>query len=58
MGTRFIGYVELPLQRVHLELNNLCQFNCLFRPKSEMTRSPGFMDLEIVYPKQDLFILI
>ncbi len=47
MNARFIGHVELPLQRVHLELTNLCQFNCLFCPKSEMTRSPGFMETDL-----------
>ena len=44
MTKRYLGYVELPLQRVHLELTNLCDFDCLFCPKSEMTRSKGFMD--------------
>ncbi len=47
MDKRFIGHVELPLQRVHLELTNVCQFNCVFCPKSEMTRSPGFMDTDL-----------
>ena len=46
MSARFVGHVELPLQRVHLELTNVCQFNCVFCPKSEMTRSPGFMDTD------------
>lgn len=38
------GHVEIPLQRVHIELTNVCDFNCVFCPKSEMKRKYGYMD--------------
>lgn len=38
------GHIEIPLQRVHIELTNICDFNCVFCPKSEMERPPGYMD--------------
>lgn len=41
---RFFGCVEIPLQRVHIELTNVCDFNCVFCPKSEMKRKYGYMD--------------
>jgi len=41
---KYFGHVEIPLKRVHLELTNVCEFNCVFCPKSEMKRPFGFMD--------------
>ena len=41
------GHVEIPLQRVHIELTNVCQFNCVFCPKAEMTRKYGYMDTDL-----------
>ena len=41
---KYYGHVEIPLKRVHLELTNVCEFNCVFCPKSEMERPFGFMD--------------
>lgn len=38
------GHIETPLQRVHLELTNICDFNCVFCPKSEMKRQYGYME--------------
>jgi len=38
------GYVEIPLQRIHLELTNVCNLNCAFCPKSVMRRPLGFME--------------
>ncbi|HAK89461.1 MAG: radical SAM protein [Nitrospirae bacterium GWC2_46_6] len=38
------GHIEIPLQRVHMELTNVCDFNCVFCPKSEMKRKYGYMD--------------
>lgn len=38
------GHIEIPLQRVHIELTNICTFNCTFCPKEEMTRPYGYMD--------------
>ncbi|GER92582.1 radical SAM protein [hot springs metagenome] len=41
------GHVEIPLQRVHIELTNVCDFNCVFCPKSEMKRKYGYMDTSL-----------
>ncbi len=38
------GHIEIPLQRIHIELTNVCDFNCRFCPKSQMTRSYGYME--------------
>ncbi len=45
--TRTFGHVRVPLKRVHLELTNVCEFNCVFCPKSRMTRPPGFMETRL-----------
>ena len=44
MKNRYIGHLEIPLQRVHIELTNVCDFNCRFCPKSQMTRHYGYME--------------
>ena len=44
---RHFGHIEVPLQRVHLELTNVCDFNCVFCPKSEMKRKYGYMDTDL-----------
>jgi len=44
---RRFGHIEIPLQRVHIELTNICDFNCLFCPKSLMKRPPGSMDPDL-----------
>jgi MoaA/NifB/PqqE/SkfB family radical SAM enzyme len=44
MEMQKFGHIEIPLKRVHIELTNVCEFNCVFCPKSEMKRPPGFMD--------------
>jgi MoaA/NifB/PqqE/SkfB family radical SAM enzyme len=41
------GHIRIPLQRIHLELTNICNLNCVFCPKSRMTRPYGFMDKEL-----------
>lgn len=41
------GRIEIPLQRVHIELTNVCDFNCVFCPKSEMKRNYGYMDTSL-----------
>lgn len=41
---RPFGHVEIPFSRIHLELTNVCDFGCLFCPKSLMTRKYGYMD--------------
>jgi len=40
-------YVRFPIQRVHLELTNACNFDCVFCPKSLMKREYGFMKTEL-----------
>jgi radical SAM protein with 4Fe4S-binding SPASM domain len=39
-------YVKFPVQRVHMELTNVCNFDCTFCPKSVMTRKYGYMKYE------------
>lgn len=39
------GSIRIPLQRIHMELTNVCNLNCAFCPKSVMTRPYGTMDL-------------
>lgn len=46
MKKRF-GHIDVPLQRVHLELTNICDFNCVFCPKEMMTRPYGQMPKEL-----------
>lgn len=41
------GHIDIPLQRVHIELTNICDFNCVFCPKSVMKRKYGYMDKEL-----------
>ena len=38
--------VSFPLQRIHIELTNVCNFDCTFCPKQEMTRKYEYMDYE------------
>ena len=47
MDKKYLGHIQIPLKRVHLELTNVCEFNCRFCPKSEMTRSSGYMDTNL-----------
>jgi len=44
MAKKRFGHIEVPLKRVHVELTNVCEFNCLFCPKHLMKRRPGYMD--------------
>ena len=44
MTKKKLGHVEIPLQRVHIELTNVCDFNCVFCPKAEMKRPYGYME--------------
>ena len=43
---RFGELVQFPLQRIHIELTNVCNFDCTFCPKQEMTRHYEYMDFE------------
>ncbi|MFQ5766825.1 MAG: radical SAM/SPASM domain-containing protein [Acidobacteriota bacterium] len=36
--------VRFPLKRIHLELTNVCNFDCTFCPKQVMTRKYAYMD--------------
>jgi MoaA/NifB/PqqE/SkfB family radical SAM enzyme len=47
MGKKRFGHIEIPLQRVHIELTNICEFNCVFCPKVVMKRPPGYMDTSL-----------
>ena len=42
-----IGYVDIPLKRVHVELTNICNFDCVFCPKDQMKRPYGYMDVDL-----------
>jgi MoaA/NifB/PqqE/SkfB family radical SAM enzyme len=45
---RFGKLVKFPLQRIHIELTNVCNFDCTFCPKQEMTRHYEYMDFDKV----------
>lgn len=47
MEKKYYGHVPIPLQRVHIELTNICDFDCTFCPKSEMKRTYGFMEKDL-----------
>jgi MoaA/NifB/PqqE/SkfB family radical SAM enzyme len=44
MKKNAIGHIQTPLKRVHIELTNICDFNCVFCPKGIMKRPYGYMD--------------
>lgn len=41
------GHIKTPLKRIHIELTNVCEFNCAFCPKSEMKRPYLYMDADL-----------
>ncbi|MBI4383189.1 MAG: radical SAM protein, partial [Nitrospinae bacterium] len=43
---RIAELVRFPLQRIHIELTNVCNFDCTFCPKQEMTRKYEYMEYE------------
>ena len=45
---RFGELVKFPLQRINIELTNVCNFDCTFCPKQEMTRHYEYMDFDKV----------
>ena len=47
MKKQRFGHIDIPLQRIHIELTNVCDFNCRFCPKSEMTRPYGYMEKDL-----------
>jgi sulfatase maturation enzyme AslB (radical SAM superfamily) len=40
-------HVSFPMQRVHLEITNVCNFDCVFCPSPIMQRTKGFMDFDL-----------
>ncbi len=47
MQKKRFGHIDIPLQRVHLELTNICDFNCVFCPKALMKRPCGYMETDL-----------
>ncbi len=47
MARKYFGHIEVPLKRVHIELTNVCEFNCVFCPKSLMRRPPGYIETSL-----------
>lgn len=43
-----IGVISLPVNRLHIEITNFCNFSCKFCPDSEMQRTRGFMDFDML----------
>ncbi len=43
-----IGVIPLPVNRLHIELTNFCNFACEFCPDSKMKRPRGFMDFDML----------
>ncbi len=44
---RKIGIIKLPVNRLHIELTNICNFSCEFCPDSRMKRQRGNMPTEM-----------
>lgn len=47
MSSKKFGHVNIPFKRIHLELTNVCDFNCVFCPKQFMKRPYGYMPREL-----------
>jgi organic radical activating enzyme len=47
MKQKTFGHVKVPFKRIHIELTNVCDFNCLFCPKPFMKRPYGYMDTHL-----------
>lgn len=45
-GMDNIGAIKLPINRLHMELTNICNFSCEFCPDSKMKRQKGMMPVE------------
>jgi hypothetical protein len=45
--TDSIGLLKLPINRLHMELTNACNFSCEFCPDSKMKRTRGMMSIEM-----------
>ncbi|MBI5025657.1 MAG: radical SAM protein, partial [Nitrospirae bacterium] len=42
-----IGAIKLPVNRLHMELTNICNFSCEFCPDSKMKRQRGMMPVSM-----------
>lgn len=42
----FAGAISLPIERLHLEITNICNFSCEFCPEAAMNRPRGMMPTE------------
>jgi len=42
-----IGVIQLPIDRLHIELTNICNFSCDFCPDAAMKRPKGMMSLDM-----------
>ena len=42
-----IGVIKLPVNRLHMELTNICNFSCEFCPDAKMKRQRGMMPFEM-----------
>jgi hypothetical protein len=42
-----LGVIRLPIDRLHVELTNICNFSCEFCPNASMQRPKGMMSLEL-----------
>jgi len=45
--TESIGVIKLPVNRLHMELTNICNFSCEFCPDSRMKRQRGMMSADM-----------
>lgn len=46
-------FVKFPIERVHIELTNRCNFACSFCPMTMMTRKKGAMELSLAFKIMD-----
>ncbi len=45
--SEYAGIIKFPINRLHMELTNVCDFSCEFCPDSRMKRKRGFMDVRM-----------
>ncbi len=44
---RHIGVIKLPINRLHMEITNICNFSCEFCPDSKMKRPRGMVSADM-----------
>lgn len=47
MASEHVGLIPLPVERLHLELTNICNFSCEFCPDASMKRPKGMMPVDL-----------